>query len=120
MIAGKSKNYTDDHLTNDPVFTQVMETEALASHTSLSRLIQRFDNESLEQLNLANQELLDKIHQYRDAKSIILDLDSTHADTYGDQEDTAFNAHYGTIGFHPLVCFNGMTGDFIKAIFRLY
>lgn len=118
MIAGYSEDDAADHLTNDPVFTQVVETEALASQPSLSRLFQRFDNKSLEQLNQANQELLDKIHQYRDAKSIILDLDSTHADTYGDQEDTAFNAHYGTIGFHPLVCFDGVTGDFIKAKLR--
>src|SRR5690625_1303902 len=118
MIAGYAEDDAADHLTNDPVFTQVIETEALASQPSLSRLFQRFDNESLDQLNQANQELLDKIHQYRNAESIILDLDSTHADTYGDQEDTAFNAYYGTIGFHPLVCFDGMTGDFIKTQLR--
>jgi len=118
ILAGYSEDDAADELTNDPVFTQVVETEALASQPSLSRLFPRFDSESLEQLNQANQELLDKIHSYRDAKSIILDLDSTHADTYGNQEDTAFNAHYGTIGFHPLVCFDGMTGDFIKAKLR--
>src|SRR5690625_6676458 len=60
MIAGYSEDDAADQLTNDPVFTQVIETEALASQPSLSRLIQRFDNESLEQLNQANQELLDK------------------------------------------------------------
>src|SRR5699024_8720055 len=40
---------------------------------------------------------------YRNVESLILDLDSTHAATYGDQEETAFNAHYGTVGFHPTV-----------------
>ncbi len=47
-----------------------------------------------------------------------MDLDSTHADTYGEQEDATFNTHYGTIGFHPLVAFDGITGDFLKAKLR--
>lgn len=105
-------------MTNDPVFTQIVDTNALASQPSLSRLFPRFDNQSIKQLNQANQELLDNVHQFRDSKAIILDLDSTHADTYGDQEATAFNTHYGTIGFHPLVAFDGVTGDFIKAKLR--
>lgn len=58
------------------------------------------------------------MHQFRDSKALILDLDSTHSDTYGDQESAAYNAHYGTIGFHPLVAFDGVTGDFIKAKLR--
>ncbi len=69
-------------------------------------------------MNQANQEILDKIHQCRGSKSIIFDLDSTHADTYGDQESAAFNTHYGTVGFHPLVAFDGVTGDFLKAQLR--
>lgn len=28
------------------------------------------------------------------------------------------NAHYGTVGFHPLVAFDGLTGDFLKAKLR--
>src|SRR5699024_10162523 len=42
----------------------------------------------------------------------------THADTYGEQESANFNAHYGTVGFHPLVAFDGVTGDFLKAQLR--
>lgn len=45
-------------------------------------------------------------------------MDSTHSDTYGDQEAAAFNTHYGTLGFHPLVAFDGVTGDFLKAKLR--
>lgn len=45
-------------------------------------------------------------------------MDSTHADTYGCQESSAYNAHYGTVGFHPLVAFDGVTGDFLKAKLR--
>jgi hypothetical protein len=58
-------------------------------------------------LEHANQELLDKVHKFRDSKALIFDLDSTHLDTYGHQESVAYNAHYDTIGFHPLVAFEG-------------
>lgn len=47
-----------------------------------------------------------------------LDLDSTHSDTYGNQEEAAYNGHYGTTGYHPLVAFDGLTGDFLKAELR--
>ncbi|KIY23820.1 hypothetical protein UB32_00780 [Mesobacillus subterraneus] len=39
-------------------------------------------------------------------------------DTYGNQESVAYNSHYGTIGYHPLVAFDGVTGDFLKANLR--
>lgn len=118
IIAGYSEDDAADHLTNDPVFTQIIGTEALASQPSLSRFFQRFDHQSLEQLQEANQELMDKIHTCRDSKALIFDLDSTHSDTYGHQEAAAYNAHYGTVGFHPLVAFDGITGDFLKAKLR--
>ena len=118
MIAGYSEDDAADHLTNDPVFTQIIGTPALASQPSLSRFFRRFDQTSIEQLEQANQVLLDKVHSFRDSKALIFDLDSTHSDTYGQQESAAYNAHYGTIGFHPLVAFDGVTGDFLKAKLR--
>src|SRR5699024_6855109 len=61
---------------------------------------------------------LDKVHAHRGAESLILEIDSTHADTYGAQEETAFHAQYGTVRFHPLAAPDGMTGDFVKAKLR--
>lgn len=118
IIAGYSEDDAADQLTNDPVFTQVIGTKALASQPSLSRFFARFDHESIVQLNQANQELLDKMYHIRDSKALIIDLDSTHADTYGKQESASYNSHYGTVGFHPLVAFDGITGDFLKAQLR--
>lgn len=118
IIAGYSEDDAADQLTKDPVFTQIIGTPALASQPSLSRFFRRFDQISIEQLEQANHEILDKVHLFRDSKALIFDLDSTHADTYGHQESAAYNAHYGTIGFHPLVAFDGVTGDFLKAKLR--
>ena len=51
-------------------------------------------------------------------QAVILDLDSTLLDAYGRQEDRAFNFHYQSNGYHPLVCYDGMTGDLIKIQLR--
>ena len=118
IIAGYAEDDAADRLTKDPVFTQIIDTGALASQPSLSRFFRRFDHQSIEELNQANQHLIDKVHQFRKSKALIFDLDSTHSDTYGDQESAAFNTHYGTVGFHPLVAFDGVTGDFLKAKLR--
>jgi hypothetical protein len=114
LLAGYHEDDAADRLTHDPVFKQVLGTPALASQPSLSRFFKRFDS----QLQTANQALLDRVHHTRQSKALIFDLDSTHADTYGNQEKSSYNAHYRTMGFHPLVAFDGLTGDFLKAQLR--
>ncbi len=118
IIAGYYEDDAADQLTNDPIFTQVLGINALASQPSLSRFFGRFNHESIVKLEQGNQELLDKMHRMRKSNALLIDLDSTHADTYGHQEETAYNSHYGTIGYHPLVAFDGATGDFLKAQLR--
>lgn len=118
LIAGYHEDDAADSLTHDPVFTQILGTPALASQPSLSRFFKRFDTQALDQLQEANQKLLDRVHHARQSKTLIFDLDSTHADTYGNQENSSYNAHYRTMGFHPLVAFDGLTGDFLKAQLR--
>lgn len=63
-------------MTHDPVFKKIVGTPALASQPSLSRFYTRFDKHSIEYLNQANQELLDKIHLARQSKSLFINLDS--------------------------------------------
>ena len=118
LLAGYHEDDAADHLTHDPIFTQVLGTSALASQPSLSRFYKRFDAQSLDHLQVANQELLDRVHRMRKADTLLIDLDSSHADTYGRQEHASYNSHYGTVGFHPLVAFDGLTGDFLKAQLR--
>src|SRR5690625_5100491 len=118
MIAGYNTDSAAQSLVDDPVFTHVIGTEMLASQSSLSRFFNRFDKRSNVALQAANQVLLDKVHRLRKTDTIIFDLDSTHATAYGNQESIAYNAHYGDIGFHPLVAFDGNTDDFLKAKLR--
>ncbi len=118
LTSGYHEDDAADQLTHDHIFTQVLDTPALASQPSLSRFFKRFDEQSLDQLQDGNQALLDKVHHARQFQTLLFDLDSTHSDTYGQQVQSAYNAHYGTVGFHPLVAFDGLTGDFLKAKLR--
>ena len=47
-----------------------------------------------------------------------LDPDSTLLNTYGHQEGEGFNFHYQDHGYHPLVCYDGITGDLLKIQLR--
>ena len=38
--------------------------------------------------------------------------------TYGNQEGEGFNCHYQAHGYHPLLCYDGLTGDLLKAELR--
>lgn len=55
-----------------------------------------------------------KVYSIHMPEAIILDLDSTLLTAYVKQEDRAFNLHHQSNGYHPLVCYYGITGDLIK------
>jgi hypothetical protein len=52
----------------------------------------------------------DRVHDRRPPKMVVLDMDSSVSPTYGDQEGTAYNGHFGCGCYHPLFLFNHM-GD---------
>jgi hypothetical protein len=49
---------------------------------------------------------------------LVLDLDSTDDPTHGRQEGSAYHAHYRQRMYHPLLLFDGDTGQLITAILR--
>ena len=76
------------------------------------------DKDSLNEFLVINKPLRKKIYSIQLPKFIILDLDSTLLNTYGRQEGSDFNFHYQNNGYHPLVCYDGITGDLIKIQLR--
>ena len=72
------------------------------------------DEDSLNQFLSINQILRKKVYSIQMPEAIILDLDSTLLNAYGKQEGRAFNFHYQSNGYHPLVCYDGINGDLIK------
>ena len=104
--------------TNAPVFKSVLEKDALASQPTVSRFFNRMDEDTLNQFLAIARVLRRKIYSIQMPQAVILDLDSTLLDAYGRQEGRAFNFHYQSNGYHPLVCYDGMTGDLIKIQLR--
>ena len=114
IIAGYFEDDASDELTNDPVFKSVLEKNALASQPTVSRFFNRMDEDTLNQFLVIGRVLRKEIYSIQMPPAVILDLDSTLLDAYGRQEGRAFNFHYQSNGCHPLVCYDGMTGDLIK------
>ena len=46
---------------------------------------------------------IDAVHERRPVHEIILDLDSSVSETYGEQEGSAYNGHFGCTCYHPAV-----------------
>ena len=118
IIAGYFEDDTSDELTNDPVFKSVLEKDTLASQPTVSRFFNRMDEDTLNQLLMIGRILRKRVYRIQMPQAVILDLDSTLLDAYGKQEGRAFNFHYQSNGYHPLVCYDGMTGDLVKIQLR--
>ena len=116
--AGYFEDDASDELINNPVFKAVLEKDALASQPTVSRFFNRMDQDTLNQFLIIGRMLRKKIYSIQLPEAVILDLDSTLLEAYGKQEGRAYNFHYQSNGYHPLVCFNGITCDLIKIQLR--
>ena len=119
IIAGyKADLSAENILQHDPLLQALSTDEVWASQPSISRFFDRITEQTIEDFQTLNQTVIDQARLIRNDTNMIVDLDSTHSDTFGSQEQTDYNAHYGTNGYHPLVAFDGLTGDFLKAKLR--
>lgn len=117
-IAGYHADDHADSLRYDPALTTILEKDRLASQPTMSRVNQLFDKDAMKQLQHVNDTLIERFHALASPEDIILDLDSTNAATYGNQYGSAYNSHYGENGYHPMLMFDGLTGDCLKAELR--
>jgi DDE family transposase len=81
------------------------ETDTLSTQRNLTAL-----------MNLSGQ-WIDQVHQRKPLKQLILDLDSSVSETYGNQEGTAYNGHFECLCYHPSFCFNHL-GDLERVLLR--
>ena len=81
------------------------ETEILSTRRNLTAL-----------MNLSG-EWIDKVHQRQPLRELILDMDSSVSETYGEQEGSAYNGHFECMCYHPLFLFNQF-GDLEYAMLR--
>ena len=91
--------------------------EDLSSQPTLSR----FENGVRErELKRMNRELLAVYQETRPApgKTIVIDLDATDDPTHGQQAFSFYHGYFRQHMFHPLLCFDGESGDLPAADLR--
>jgi hypothetical protein len=82
--------------------------------------LQSFETELLTQegslngLTLINWELIAKAEAADSPQRVVLDMDSTEIPVYGQQEQSAYNGHFESTCYHPLLLFN-REGDCLTA-----
>lgn len=118
IIAAYFEDDCADEFTNEPVMAAALEKDALASQPTLSRFFNRMDADTLKQFNEITRELRKVVYSIKRPDHMPFDIDSTLLDTYGKQEGEGFNFHYQAHGYHPLLCYDGLTGDLLKAELR--
>lgn len=95
-----------------------MEKDYLASQPTLSRTYGAFTSENIDQFNNFFLQASIDVHKRLNRKQMTIDVRSTYFQSYGKQENSTFNAHYKTTGFHPLMAFDCMTGMCLRAVNR--
>jgi hypothetical protein len=85
--------------------------------------LQSFETEVLGQeenlggLAAINRELIAKAESLGAPQRVVLDMDSTEIPVYGQQENSAYNGHFESTCYHPLLLFN-REGDCVAAKLR--
>ncbi|MGD0365361.1 MAG: transposase [Bryobacteraceae bacterium] len=84
---------------------QTFETEMLA------------EGENFRSLAHINRELISKVEAVSSSQRVVPDMDSTEIPVYGQQEQSAYNGHFESTCYHPLLLFN-REGDCLAAKLR--
>jgi hypothetical protein len=126
-VFGRLAGYEDvndaERLCRDPAMRWVVGDRAITGSAASASQMGRFETKWLSQPeNLAALaelpgQWIDKVHQRRPPKAIVLDMDSSESPTYGEQEGSAYNGHFGCTCYHPLFVFNQL-GDVERCALR--
>jgi len=110
-------------LSQDPTFRLIGSQKIWERGAALTSRLQSFETEVLTQAaNLAglaalNRELVARGEAIDSPERIVLDMDSTEIPVYGEQEQSAYNGHFESTCYHPLLLFN-REGDCLAAKLR--
>jgi len=126
-VFGRLAGYEDvndaERLCRDPAMRWVVGDRAITGSAASASQMGRFETkwlsrpENLGALAGLPGQWIDKVHQRRPPKTIVLDMDSSESPTYGAQEGSAYNGHFGCTCYHPLFVFNQL-GDLERCALR--
>jgi len=122
-LAGYEDVNDAERLSVDPVMRHVVGGRATDRQGASTSQVGRFETDVLPHrhnltalMNMPGQ-WVDLIRQRRPIQKLILDMDSSVSETYGQQEGSAYNGHFGCECYHPLFLFN-QDGDVERALLR--
>src|SRR3712207_6449432 len=126
-VFGRLAGYEDvndaERLAHDPAMRWVVGGHAVTGQAASTSQMGRFETEmmtgaeNLAALTDLSGRWIDRVHARRPVKMIVLDMDSSVSPTYGDQEGSAYNGHFGCTCYHPLFVFNQF-GDLERCALR--
>lgn len=122
-LAGYEDTNDAERLCVDPAMRYVVGGRAKGKRAASTSQMSRFETEILTRRE--NREVLaglsgnwiDRVMRRKSTREIILDMDSSVSETYGIQEGSAYNGHFGCTCYHPLFCFNQF-GDLERVMLR--
>ena len=126
-VFGRLAGYEDvndaERLSLDPAIRTIVDRSGLERTAASTSEMGRFETEWLASeenfaalVNLPGA-WIDRVHACRPPKLAILDMDSSESPTYGNQEGSAYNGHFGCTCYHPLFVFNQF-GDVERCALR--
>ena len=122
-LAGYEDTNDAERLKVDPTMRHVVGGRAKLKQAASTSQMGRFETDVLTQSkNLSalmdlSGTWIDTVRQRKPVREIILDMDSSVSETYGEQEGSAYNGHFACTCYHPLFCFNQF-GDLERALLR--
>src|SRR5262249_36189863 len=90
-----------DRLCRGPAMRRVVDDRAIIGFAASASQMGRFETEwlvrpeNLAALTDLPGQWIDAVHQRRQPKVIVLDMDSSESPTYGEQKGNAYNGHFG-------------------------
>ena len=122
-LAGYEDTNDAERLSVDPTMRQIVGGRAMEHTAASTSQMGRFETEVLTQpsnlkaLTKLSGKWIDRLRERQPMRELILDMDSSVSETYGEQEGTAYNGHFGCTCYHPLFCFNQF-GDLEQSLLR--
>lgn len=126
-VLGRLAGYEDtndaDRLRVDPAMRHVVGGRARDKLGASTSEMGRFETEFLTrpENTAALTEMpglwVDRVRERVRPTELILDMDSSQSETYGEQEGSAWNGHFRCTCYHPLFLFN-QDGDLERAMLR--
>ena len=126
-VFGRLAGYEDvndaERLRHDPAMRWIVGGKAASGCAASSSQMGRFETKwltaekNLSALSTLSGQWIDRVHDRRPPRGIVLDMDSSVSPTHGEQEMSVWNGHYECTCYHPLFVFNQF-GDLERCALR--